>query len=168
MARRRSLPSQLYRAACGRTVSRMGACRLTVAATASAIFIAGCGASVVAPSRVAAAAGATTCSNSGFYVRSKVTGNKSVIYNCRFAHKLPACVIFSSNIATNATDLVQLLFVDYLGPQRPACLSWLRAAKARQKAAREAAQAKAYAQELSADAHAAWHAGFTALLPVWG
>jgi len=131
-----------------------------VAAVAAAAVLAGCGGT--SPSQVAIAAGARFCNNSGFYIQSKLTGNKSVIYDCRFAGKLPACVTYSGSIASDATATVQLLFANSLDGRKPACLSWLSAAKARQAAASEAASQKAYQQALSADVHAAWHAGYTA------
>lgn len=145
-----------------RTARKLSACRLAVAMVVAAAVLAGCGGSGVSASQVASAAGAKTCSDSGFYIQSKLTGNKLVIYDCRFVGRLPACVTYSGNIATNATVAVQFLFASSLGAREPACLSWLSAAKARRAAAREAARAQAYRQALSADAHAAWHAGFAA------
>jgi hypothetical protein len=129
---------------------------------AAAALLAGCGGGGPSASQVATAAGASFCNNSGFYIQSKLTGNKSVIYDCRFAGKLPACVTYSGSIASDATATVQLLFANSLDGRKPACLSWLSAAKARQAAASEAASQKAYQQALSADVHAAWHAGYTA------
>ena len=132
------------------------------AVVAAAALLAGCGGSTTSPSQVATAAGASFCNNSGFYIQSKLNGDKSVIYDCRFAGKLPKCVTDSGNIASDATETVQLLFVNSLGAQKPACLSWVSTAKAQQAAASEAAKQTAYQQALSADANAAWHAGYTA------
>ncbi len=132
------------------------------AVVAAAALLAGCGGGAASPSQVATAAGASSCNNSGFYIQSKITGNKSVIYDCRFAEKLPKCVTYSGSIASDSTETVQLLFANSLGAQKPACLSWLSTAEAQQAAASAAAKQKAYQQALSADAHAAWHAGYTA------
>jgi hypothetical protein len=99
---------------------------------------------------------------------SKLTHEKDVIYDCRFADKLPKCVTYSGNIASDATGTVQLLFTSALNSGKPACLTWVRAAKARlariaarKAAARRAARAQAYEAALERAAKEPWHHGYT-------
>jgi hypothetical protein len=134
---------------------------------AAASLLAGCGGGAASPSKVASVAGATTCDNSGFYVQSKLTGHKDVIYDCRFARKLPKCVTYSGNIANDATGEVQLLFSGSLNARKPACLSWVAAARkrlaqiaARKAAAKRLARQRAFAAELARTHHEPWHSGY--------
>lgn len=140
-----------------------------VAAAACVVsVVAGCGSATVSPSHVASVAGATSCDNSGFYIQSKLTGDKAVIYDCRFAEKLPKCVTYSGNIASDATEEVQLLFATSINSQHPACLSWVETAKARlakiaarKAAAKRLARDRAYQVALTRAAKEPWHQGYT-------
>lgn len=117
------------------------------------------------PQLVSSAAGAAMCENSGFYSESKLTGEKTVIYDCRFAQSLPKCVTYSGNIASDATSEVSLLFAGSLNSQKPACLSWHAQAVRKRAAARAAARLRAYTAALRRASHEPWHAGYT---PYWG
>lgn len=136
------------------------------------VVIATRGGGPASPTLVARAAGAATCDNSGFYIQSKLTSEKDVIYDCRFGRALPKCVTYSGNIASDATEQVSLLFAGSLNSSKPACLAWhaqaihLRQVRAAHRAAvRAAARARAYAAALRRAAHEPWHAGYT---PYWG
>lgn len=138
-----------------------------------AATLAGCGGSAASPTKVAEAAGASHCDNSGFYIESKLTDKKETIYDCRFPAGLPKCVTYSGNIASNSTDEVSLLFEGSLNARKPACLLWVRQAKAhRAKVAAERAAARAaarlkqkradYSAVLKLDRVAGWHKGYSA------
>lgn len=71
--------------------------------TASAL-LAGCGGGMASPSKVATAAGATACDDSGMYVRPiiypsrtstrHIRGDREEVYDCVFRHRLPECVVY--------------------------------------------------------------------------
>lgn len=141
--------------------------RLPVVAVGAVLLVSllsGCGGGAASPSQVAGAAGATMCDNSGFYVQSKLTNEKQVIYDCRFAAKLPKCVTYSGNIADNATVEVQLLFSQSLNSKKPACLAWVKAAQERLAAARRLKRERAYLHALIRTRREAWHRGYAAYL----
>jgi len=134
--------------------------------TCLAGVLSGCGGGAASPTKVAQMAGATSCDNSGYFVQSKLTNKKDVVYDCRFAHRLPECVTYSGNIASNATSEVQFLFSDALNASRPPCLREHKEAAAR-LAAKRAAAALArkrtdYNQTMAADRATGWHKGYTA------
>ncbi|MGH3429627.1 MAG: hypothetical protein ACRDQZ_19005 [Mycobacteriales bacterium] len=106
-------------------------------------LLAACGGGAASPDKVAVAAGATSCDNSGFYIQSKLTNEKDVVYDCRFAQKLPKCVTYSGNVADDATDEVQVIFSNSLNSRRPACLEERAAA---QRVVEQRRQAKAAAR----------------------
>lgn len=155
-------------------MTRLAACApaavYPVLVSAVVLVLAGCGGGGAAsPSTVATAAGATACDNSGFYVENKISKDKSTIYDCRFAHGLPKCVTYSGNIASDATEEVQLLFSNAINAQKPTCLGWVALAKARlariaaqKAAAKQAARASAYLAALARSAKEPWHAGYSA------
>ena len=128
---------------------------LSGALVTAAALLAGCGGGAASPGTVAQAAGATSCDNSGFFVESKLTNEKDVIYDCRFADALPKCVTYSGNIARDATTEVSYLFAGSLNGGKPKCLAEWKAAKAQR------AQT-AYNAALARDRETRWHRGYTA------
>ncbi len=133
---------------------------------AAVALLAGCGGGAASPGTVAQAAGATSCDNSGFYIQSKVTSDKQVIYDCRFSGGgLPKCVTYTGNIASNETELVSILFSNSVGSGKPRCLTEWKAAIARRAQAAHLAKLRKLLAELKADRHAAWHRGFSDYLP---
>jgi hypothetical protein len=122
----------------------------------AATLLAGCGGGAASASEVASVAGATACDNSGFYVQSKLTGHNEVIYDCRFAKKLPKCVTYSGKLAIDATSQVELLFATALNPSRPACLRWLKSAEA----AKADAARNAWKLAVRRTGSEPWHRGF--------
>lgn len=74
--------------------------------------------------RVAQEAGAASCTDTGFYVQSKLDGSKQIIYDCTFPGSSPGeeCVTENGGIASNATVEVRALFVNALGDNKPSCL----------------------------------------------
>jgi hypothetical protein len=125
-----------------------------------AAVLSGCGGGAASPAEVASGAGATSCDNSGFYIQNKLSGGKSVIYDCRFARKLPKCVTYSGNIASDSTDEVALLFQGSLNAGKPPCLAWHKKAVVRQAKLRELARLRAFNAASERDFHAAWHRGY--------
>jgi hypothetical protein len=122
------------------------------------VALAGCGGGGPSPTQVAAAADATACDNSGFYMQSKLSDDKAVIFDCRFAKGLPKCVTYSGNIATDASAEVTAVFATSLNSQRPRCLADIRHAKARAARARNLR----YLALVRRDRRAKWHRGFLA------
>jgi hypothetical protein len=146
---------------------------VVVALTLLGAVLAGCGGGAASPTKVAQVAGASYCDNSGYFIQSKLTSSKETIYDCRFGRRLPECVTYSGNIATNSTSDVQFLFVDALNAKRPECLTWLKTARARlariaarKRAERAAARLRlkkqTYEAILKGDRISGWHDGFTA------
>jgi hypothetical protein len=73
--------------------------------------------------QVAAVANATSCTDTGYYLQSKLDGSKEVIYDCAIPGSVwNQCVTEQGGIASNATEEVRLLFANALGGQRPSCL----------------------------------------------
>lgn len=73
--------------------------------------------------RVAAEANASTCTDTGYYVISRLDDSKQVIYDCAFASSADKCVIEQGGIASDATAEVKLLFATALGGAKPSCLA---------------------------------------------
>lgn len=73
--------------------------------------------------RVAQEANAYSCTDTGFYLTSKLDGSKQVIYDCSFGGSSSKCVTEAGGLATDATEEVQLLFADTLGSQKPSCIT---------------------------------------------
>lgn len=73
------------------------------------------------PAKVAAAAGASSCSSSGYYLKSRLDGEKTVIYDCVIAGRW-RCVTEKDGLASDSTLMVEAAFASVLNADRPACL----------------------------------------------
>ena len=71
---------------------------------------------------VAAQSGASDCSNSGYYLQSRLDGSKEVIYDCQFPRRM-RCVSEQGGITSDITVEVRLLFGSTLGADKPLCIS---------------------------------------------
>jgi hypothetical protein len=92
---------------------------------AIALIASACGASATADqsTKVAAAANARSCNDSGYYVQSKLNGDKSVIYNCTMLNDNVRCVTYEGGIASDSTETVKLLWANVLSGAKPDCIS---------------------------------------------
>jgi hypothetical protein len=93
------------------------------AAVCGVVSLVACGELGVSSSKVAAAAQASGCDNSGFYIENKISGSKEVIYDCSFPDGSTKCVTYAGGIANDSTDVVRLVFASTLGAKKPSCLS---------------------------------------------
>lgn len=98
----------------------VGAVALVVAA-AFVVVAAGCDSSSSSPAKVAEAAGASSCDNSGYYLIIKTTGEKETIYDCSFPSG-QKCVTYANGIANDSTQTVRIVFSTALGQKQPSCL----------------------------------------------
>lgn len=69
---------------------------------------------------VQTAAGADSCSYSGYYVKTAISG-RELVYDCTIGSQ-SICVTYKGGIASDSTALVKLLFANTLGTAKPACL----------------------------------------------
>jgi hypothetical protein len=71
---------------------------------------------------VAAESGASNCSSSGYYLRSRLDGSQQVIYDCQFPQRM-RCVGEQGGVTSDITAEVRLLFDSTLGADKPLCVS---------------------------------------------
>jgi hypothetical protein len=117
---------------------------LVLLALVLAAALAACGGGGTASAAVVAqAANATSCDDSGFYMKPQSgNGGKEEIYDCHFAKRLPECVTYDGNIANNSSDVVSGVFSTAIG-RRPPCLRERKVAIAK-RAAKRATEALAF------------------------
>lgn len=72
-------------------------------------------------STVASAIGAQSCDDSGFTIKSLVSGTET-IYDCSVDGS-NLCVTYKGGVATDSTDVVKLAFANSLGTDGPFCLN---------------------------------------------
>jgi hypothetical protein len=92
-------------------------------ALAAVAAVSACGSSEASASKVAQAAGATTCEKSEWGIVSQLAGGKKTrIYNCNFADGSVKCVTYSNGVANDSTAVAHLVFATKLGSGHPSCL----------------------------------------------
>lgn len=74
------------------------------------------------PSTVAAAAGASSCDSSGYYIKTTV-GGKQTVYDCFMPSGKTICVTYHAGVASDSTVLVRAIFANTLGATTPSCLA---------------------------------------------
>jgi hypothetical protein len=67
--------------------------------------------------------GADSCDQSGYEIRNRLDGSKSVIYDCDVEGRMK-CVTEDGGIPSDSTATVKLLFADALGTAKPYCLNY--------------------------------------------
>ena len=65
--------------------------------------------------------GASSCSNSGYYIQNRLDGSKQTIYDCQFPRRM-RCVGEEGGITSDITEEVRLVFSTTLGSGKPACI----------------------------------------------
>jgi hypothetical protein len=67
--------------------------------------------------------GADSCDQSGYEIKNRLDGSKSVIYDCDIDGRMK-CVTEDGGIPSDSTVAVKLLFADTLGTAKPYCLNY--------------------------------------------
>ena len=72
-------------------------------------------------SSVATLAGASSCDDSGYYLKNRLDGSEQTVYDCLIRGR-SKCVTVTGGIASDSTLEVRLLFKSVLGSAKPGCL----------------------------------------------
>jgi hypothetical protein len=91
----------------------------TAAAIVSALL--GCG-DRGSPGKVAEAAGAERCEDSGYTLALRAADGEATNWSCTFANGTTRCFTYDDEEAEDATDMVRQLWRSAPSSRRPACL----------------------------------------------